>query len=674
MLQQDPRPRSAFFAAALLLLVLAAELVFSVHQNSQTFDESAHIYAGYSYWKTHDFGINPEHPPLAKLVAALPLLPLKVAVNLPPPTYFRGASARGGRQFLYSHNADSLLFRSRMSISVFTFALALLVFFAAREMFDAATALIALAVLVFEPNILAHGALVTTDMAETAMMFGTVYTFYRYLKQPSFTRLLVCSLFAGLALSVKHSGLLIFPILLVLVAVYLVLASRAQSETPRTFERQGAFALGSLVFIAAVSVIVLWSCYGFRYAARPGNAQITPPTAAFLKTLDRPAEARFIGFSERHHLLPEAYLYGLTDILVLTNQGRYTYLFGKDYPEGQWFYFPSTIVIKSTIAFLLLLALALATRYLWQRNRLFESLFLLIPAAVYLGFAMRSKLDLGLRHILPIYPFLIVLMAAGAWALIRRSRNWVIAIAALLLFHAASSLRAYPDYLAYSNEFWGGPSKTYQVSGDANVGWSSGLHTLQHYISDRHITQCWFAYYGTADLSYFHLPCKPLPTYFSILLGNPQSGVPETIQGPVFVASENIPAGFWGPSELNPYAEFRRSDTVLAGEILVFNGTFNVRTISGLSHYVLANKALRAGQPDRALPEAQQAAALAPDLLVVHEMLAALYAGLHKPEDAEREYRTAVDIYQTKCGSFAKHMSPPENPLGQPPATLAANK
>ena len=156
---------------------------------------------------------------------------------------------------------------------------------------------IALAVLVCEPNILAHGALVTTDTAETAMMFGTVYTFYRYLKQPSFTRLLVCSLFAGLALSVKHSGLLIFPILLVLIAVYLVLASRVQSKTPRTFARHAAFAFGSLLFIAAASVTILWSCYGFRYAARPGNAQITPPTAAFLKTLDRPAEARFIGFS-----------------------------------------------------------------------------------------------------------------------------------------------------------------------------------------------------------------------------------------------------------------------------------------------------------------------------------------------------------------------------------------
>jgi len=658
------------------LLVLAVELVFSVRQNSQTFDESAHIYAGYSYWKTRDFGINPEHPPLAKLVATLPLLPLKLAVNPPPPMYFRGASSTGARKFLYSHDADSLLFRSRMAIGIFTVALALLVFFAARKMFGDETALIALAVLVFEPNILANGALVTTDMAVTAMMFGTVYTFYRYLKQPAFARLLVCSLFAGLTLSVKHSGLLIFPILLALVAVHLIFDRPSQFETLGTFVRRGLRAFGSVVFIGAVSVTILWSCYGFRYAARPGNASITPPTAAFLTTLHRPVEARFIGFSERHHLLPEAYLYGLTDIAVITSEGRYTYLFGKDYPEGQWFYFPSTLAIKSTIGFLLLLALALGTRYLWQRNSRLEALFLLVPAAVYLAFAMRSKLDLGLRHILPIYPFLIVLIAAGAWALIRRSRGWAIAITALLLFHAVSSLRAYPDYLEYSNEFWGGPSNTYKVLGDANVGWSSGLHTLQHYINDQHITQCWYAYYGPADLSYFHLSCKPMPTFFSMLLGNEQPVVPETIQGPVFIASENLPAGLSGPPQLNPYAQFKdlRPDAVLDGETLVFNGAYQVPAISGLSHYANASKALRAGHPDRALPEAEQAEALAPQLLNIHEMLASLYAGDHRPQDAEREYRTAFDIYQTKSGPFAKHMSPPENPLPQAPATLASSK
>ncbi|MDP9051265.1 MAG: glycosyltransferase family 39 protein [Acidobacteriota bacterium] len=665
MLQQERGPRWIFVAAIFLFAVLFAELFFSVRQNSQTFDESAHLYAGYSYWKTHDFGINPEHPPLAKMWATLPLLQLRLAVNPPPPIYFRGASAVGGRTFLYAHDASALLLRVRLMMSAFTFALALLVFLAGREMFGWQAALIALLLLVFEPNVLANGALVTTDMAATAMLFGTVYTFYRYLKQPTLARLLVCSLFAGLTLSVKHSAVLMLPILPLLAVLHLAFGQDAGFSTPRTLVRRGSSLVGSLACIAAVSVTMLWACYGFRYAARPGNAPMTPPTAAFLETLEKPGEARFIGFFERHHLLPEAYLYGMTDIAVITDQGRPMYLFGRIYPEGRWFYFPSAFVIKSTLGFLLLLAVALGSRWLWSRELWRETLFMLTPPAVYLLFAMRSKLDLGLRHILPIYPFLIVLAAAGAWMLMRRSRGWAVACGALLVLHAASSLRAYPNYLPYSNEAWGGPSKTYKVLSDSNVGWSSGVTALQRYTTEHHITQCWFAYNGVADLSYFHLPCKPLPTFFSSALGSEQGVVPGMVKGPIFVSSENMTLSFAGPPELDSYRRFkdRTPDAVIAGEILVFDGTYDEPQISAQSHYAIARRAIRAHHPEQALPEAQQAEVLAPELLATHEMLTTLYAGANKKADAEREYQDALEIYQTRYGEFKKNVSPPEDPF-----------
>ncbi len=121
------RPGWLTIVAAVLFVVLFAELFFSVRQNSQTFDESAHIYAGYSYWKHGDFGINPEHPPLAKMLATLPLLPLHLDVQPPLPIPFRPASFLGGRTFLYTHNADQLLLRARLAMSIFTFALALLI-------------------------------------------------------------------------------------------------------------------------------------------------------------------------------------------------------------------------------------------------------------------------------------------------------------------------------------------------------------------------------------------------------------------------------------------------------------------------------------------------------------------------------------------------------------------
>lgn len=676
MLDREHGSRWIYVAAIFLFTVLFAELFFSVRQNSQTFDESAHLYAGYSYWKTHDFGINPEHPPLAKMVAALPLLPLRLAVNPPPPIYFRGASAIGGRQFLYSHDAGALLLRSRLAISVFTFVLALLVFLAGREMFGWQVGLVALFLFVFEPNMLANGALVTTDMAVTAMLFGTVYAFYRYLKQPTFARLLVCSLFAGLTLSVKHSAVLMLPILPLLAVLHLALVRDNGYATSPRLVRRVWLTLASLVFIAAVSVTILWACYGFQYAARPGNAPMTPTTSAFLKTLHKPMEARVIGFSERHHLLPEAYLYGLTDIAVLTAEGRGTYLFGRIYPQGRWFYFPSAFLIKSTIGFLLLLALAAGARKLWGPDFRREMLCLLVPPAVYLAIAMRSKLDLGLRHILPIYPFLIVVAAAAAWMFMRRSRGWAVAVSALLVLHAGSSLRAYPTYLPYSNEAWGGPSQTYKVLADANVGWSSGLLTLQRYTSEHGITHCWFAYNGPADLPYFHLPCERIPTFFSTLMSTEQSAIPASIQGPVFISTENLDQAYWGPPELNPYRQFMglKPDAVLDGEVLVFNGTFNVPRISAISHFALANKAMRIGHPEQALGEAQQAEALAPELLPIHEMLASLYARAHQPADARREFQDAMVIYQTRYGEFKSAFDPPEDPLPAEHPVLASVK
>lgn len=663
------RPAWLTVAAAVLFVVLFAELFFSVRQNSQTFDESAHIYAGYSYWTRGDFGINPEHPPVAKMLATLPLLPLHLDAPPALPIYFRAASALGGRSFLYSHNADQILLRSRLAMSFFTFALALLILLGAREMFGDVAAAIALLLFVFEPNILANGALVTTDAALSATLFATVYAFYRYTRKPTLVRLLICGLASGLAVSVKHSGLIVFPLLLLLSVGVLLLPRAASGESPAPSRRSEALRLAvALLVIAAIAYAMLWSAYGFRYAARPGNAAITPSTAAFLETLHRPLEARAIGFAERHHLLPESYLYGLTDVAVLTSEGRPTYIFGRLYPTGQWFYFPSTFVIKSTLGFLLLLILALTAAHLWRKERARELLFLLLPAGLYFTVAIFSHLDIGHRHILPIYPFLIVFIAAGAAVLLHRSRVWAVVVTVLLVMHVVSSLRAFPTYLPYSNEVWGGPSQTWKVLGDSNVGWSSGLKALQVYVHDHGIQSCWLAYDGPVDPSYFHLPCKRLPSLFSILFRVPQGVVPLQIQGPLFVASEPITGFGWGPAEVNPYAPFVqvKPNDEIQGEILVYNGQYGVPRVAALSHLAASRQAVASGHSDVALAEAQQAEAIAPELLMPHEALSDLYAANHQMAEAMREYATAMQLYKTVYADYGNFVPPPEDPSAPP--------
>src|ERR1035437_5832838 len=431
------QPKLFIPAVALLFLIYGLEMFLSARLESQTFEEPAHLYAGYGYWLRGDFGINPEHPPLVKLVASLPLVRVDKPMY-PEPThlFFRADSAIGGTRLLGAPGSEMLLNHARMAVSIFAFLLAVLVVVAGDEMYGAGVALFALTLFVFDPLLVAHGPLLGTDVGAACCIFGTVYAFYRYVKRQSLL---------GLGAATE-------------VVFYKPLAP-AGSATPPPGQGRAKCAVrlaASLLVIFAVAVTILWAFYGFRYEARRGGAQITPPTAVYLQGLHHPVEAKTIGFAERHRLLPEAYLYGFTDVTMLSRDGRVMYLFGRMYPQGRWFYFPAAFLIKSTIGFLLLLLLVPFSKALWRSDVRREVLFLAIPPVIFFGAAMTSKLDIGIRHAMPAMPFLVVLAAAGAVSLARQSRVWAWAVSILLALHVASSLHAFPNDLPYSNEFFGG--------------------------------------------------------------------------------------------------------------------------------------------------------------------------------------------------------------------------
>lgn len=650
--------------AAFLLLVFALETFFSARTESQTFDEPAHLYAGYSYWLHGDFGINPEHPPLIKLLFASPLLVEKPPY--PPPTnmFFRVDSLLGGVRLMANPRSDVLLGYARTVAAGLGLLLGLLLLLAGREMFGELTALIALFLFVFDPLMLGHAPLLGTDVGATCFIFATVYAFYRYVRKRSWLRLCLCGVAAGLALASKHSAILLFPMLALLCVGEVALPSEESRlrRTLRLFE--------ALVVIAVMSIAILWASYGFRYAARPGGAQITPPAAAYLAQLHHPMEARAIGFAERHHLLPEAYLFGFTDITILSREGREMFLFGKVYPNGRWFYFPAAFLIKSTIGFLVLLLLAPLARALWKSEHRRELLFVLIPAVAYLGGAMTSKLNIGLRHVMPSIPFLILLAAAGAAMLLRQSRVWRGVVVALLVMHAASSAWAFPNYLPYSNEAFGGVKGTWRVVSDSNVGWGGGLRALHATIARRGVTECWLGFFSPQDVAHFKIPCRRLATTFDMFSGNPEDAVPEQIQGPVFISSEEIAGGFWGPVALSPYRQFiaMKPSRVIAGEILEYDGTFDVKPLVALHQMILAEALLRQGRMPDAMHAAEQSVALDPGWLYGHEMLTVAYAANRRRDDALREYAIAQQMYTSLGPDWMKGVNPPTNPAAPPPA------
>ena len=661
-------PRKWLLAAiAVLFGVFALELYLSVRLESQTFDEPAHMYAGYSYWLRSDFGVNPEHPPLVKLVATLPLLVDKPKYPDPLQIFFRAQSAFGGMQLMIEPGTDAMLAHVRAAVSIFAFVLGLLMVLAAREMFGDAAALLALTLFVFDPLILAHGPLLGTDMGATCCIFGAIYAFYRYVKRPALLRLSVCCLATGMAFAAKHSAILIFPMLFMLAAFELLIAPKPGDQPARAhgIKRRALRMAVAYAAIVVSAIVILWAFYGFRYAARPDGKQIVPPTAVYLKALHHPIEASAIGFAELHHLLPESYLYGFTDVTILARDGRPMFLFGEMYPEGKWFYFPSAFLIKTTIGFLLLLALVPFARTLWKKEHRREVVFLILPVVIFFGSAMTAKVDIGIRHILPIMPFLIVLVAGAAVSLAHQSRKWAWAVAVFVVLDVASSLHAFPNYLPYSNEAFGGPFRTYKVLADSNIGWGGGLKALHTSLARRGITQCWFAYSALPDPKKFQIPCMWLPTFFSSFVMDNPPAVPTHIDGPVLISSEELSGSYWGPGALNPYQQFvgMKPARVIDGEILEFDGSFDIPKIAAFGEWVIAEDLLQAGKPDQAIPHAEKATALYPDSVIAHEVLTAVYAANHENDAAEREYQIALNLYRTVDPAFATHMDKPEDPM-----------
>ena len=628
-----------------LLIILGLQLFLSIRQESQTWDEANHIYAGYRSWTDADFGLNPEHPPMVKLLATAPLLSLPLKVPKLEDRSFKEEAFLGGKDFLYQNDYEQILLRTRLAAAIFTLLLALIVFLCTKEMFGTGAAFVALALLVFDPNLLAHGALVTTDAALSCFMLTSVYAFYRYVKEPTIWRLVVTGISTGLALAAKHTGALVFPILLLLA---LCEAVRYWTSTKNLPGKQVLRLVGSLVVITVISLTVLWAFYGFRYAARPNGLQLNPPLTAYVQGL-KPHEIWAVTTLARWHVLPESYLYGLADVRLTAN--FYTsYVLGKVYAHGVWFYFPVAFLIKSTVGFMILLLLTAGAIAFRRLSRWREILFLIVPPIFYLIVAFTVGMNIGVRHILPVYVFLSVLIGGAAWVLMQRNRKWTYVVVALLLIHAVSSLRTFPAYIAYANELWGGPANTYKYLTDSNVDWAQQLKATKQYLDQRGVKDCWFVYFGegVADFKYYGIPCKPLPTVVTLWL-NEQLDVPVSIDGPVLISAGTLSGFELGPGSLNPYEQFQhvKPSAVIQHGVFVFDGHFEIPLASALSHIQKAQNLLAAKQIEQALVEAQTAVTLAPNAVDAQVTLGDILTAMGQAEQARSAYEKALLLAKT---------------------------
>jgi len=624
---------------AACLVIQALQFAYVVHRESLTFDEDDHMFAGYMMWKTGDFGLNPEHPPLVKLLATAPLLLEDLRIPPLQGREFKQEAYLDGRDWLAQNDGSGqrLVFRMRLSVGLLALALSVVVFLAAREWFGAGAGLVALVLVAFDPNILAHSALVTTDVGVSLFFLAAVYTFYRYAARPGLGRLLLAGVVAGLLLATKHSGILLAPMLILLAGWEIASVSKGERSIAL---RRYAVALAGIV---VVSVAVLWVFYGFRYSARPAPLILKPTLTEYLAGIG-PVGGAVVRGVTRVHLLPESYLMGLVDVERMA-EFYPTYIFGKVYAHGKWWYFPMVILIKTTLGMLALVALALLAALSGKLRHGRELAYIFIPWLTYLIVAMAAGMNIGARHILPLYGFAAIFAGGGVVALSSSSRRWAWICSVLIAAHVVSALAVFPNYMAYANQAWGGPQNVHNLLSDANVDWAQQLLQVKLWRERHPQGECWFAYFAHPEIdpNVYGIHCHAMPTVDTGWLGGADV-IPPEIHGAVLISAGDLSGCEWPSALLNPYREFqnRTPDEVIDHGVFVYKGDFTVPEAASLSRAQRATELLSQHRPEEALVVAREAASLDPNSVIAQSALGNSLSALGQKEEARTAWSTAI--------------------------------
>jgi hypothetical protein len=516
------------FRGILCLLVFAVAFVGltvgSYVRESATWDEPQHLVTGYSALAFHDYRTDPEHPPLIRMWAALPLLGINgIRMDLQKIDPVASASWVMNSQFFFCHDtlyvsndADHLLYAARFMIVLLGVLLGVLLFCWARELFGFPTAAIVLGFYTLEPNILAHSRLVTTDFGVTCLAFGTAYFLWRTARRLSVGNLFGLVAFFALAQASKFSAVLLGPVVLVLLVVRACQKSAWPVRIGKSTElstRWKRFAAAAIIFVTLVLAawVAIWAAYDFRYlpSAAPAWRMEFHKDPRFLQRM--PVFTSAVAWVDEHHVLPNAYNEGFL-LGQMKAQKRSGFLAGSYRTEGWWWFFPFAFLIKTPISVIALAAAGIIIGVSrWQRFAS-DAVYALLPAGAFLAAAILANLNIGLRHILPVYPFALLL---GGYAITKlcapRPKPLRLILMALCLLAIVEFALVCPHYLAFFNQFVGGPSHGHEYLVDSNLDWGQDLKGLKHWMDQHDVHHINLSYFGTADPDYYKIDCTYLP-------------------------------------------------------------------------------------------------------------------------------------------------------------------
>jgi hypothetical protein len=473
-----------------LAVCFAAQCAWFIGTQSFTYDEPAHIIAGLDAWRHGRFELWNDQPPLGRLLVTAPLV-----IGRPDRWQLDDLGPAGANFWTVAIRPDpvALAWHTRPANVALGLVLMWLLWITARRLFSTAAASFALALFACSPALIAHFSLATVDGLAVVCLFATAAAVARWRRQPSWPTTCGLGLVLGAFLLSKYSA----PPL-VAVAVLIVLGSGPRREFPVRLAKAAA--------ASAIALAAVWATYGFHVGpvtfrngplAGPygrGHTVIVPLQRPLDLTLRLPA--------------PE-YIAALGGVAQHAVRGQPAFLLGAVRKAGGWpLYLPIVMALKWPPTLWLLAGSGLVALARSRSPRVREVAVMLLFPAVFFGLAMTSKLNIGDRYVLPVYPFLL-LLAAAVWEAASIRPAGVIVMVTALALQGADTARYAPDYLSYMIPLVP-PDRGYEWLSDSNLDWGQGLIALRKYERAHPDDVVHLAYFGGIDPGSYGVRSRPL--------------------------------------------------------------------------------------------------------------------------------------------------------------------
>jgi hypothetical protein len=491
-------------------------------QDSQTTDEAVHLSAGYSYWVTNDHRLNPEHPPLVKMMAAAPLLFVpNIAFSTTMQGWVKNEQWNVGANLVHNSgasglNAQQIMFLGRLPMIFLWLCLGLLLGWVARRVWGEAAQFVTTTLFVFEPSFLGHGHLVTTDIGMSLGFLGTMILLERFLQHPGWKTALAVAFVLGLAEVAKFSAIILW-----LLVPMITLIRMIPKSSPVRWRHVGMLALS----VITVPLLITFCVYGFdrsrlaetplishalseraRFEQDPKELSWQPP---FIKALFRVTDpdtrtGQAITSILNANIPAMSYLHGLLETANHDFWGHASFLLGHTGNRGWWYYFPVAVAVKlPTLTFVLLLItmawfiVRWIRTYQWRIPSLFWTLG--FPPLAFLAWSMTGHINIGVRHVFPFMIFIPLWIGALTTTSIWKRFHQPLMLGTLAI-SATITLLAFPHTLNYFAGWTGGTGTGWKILQDSNFDWGQDLWRLDTYLETHDIVEPHIASVGSAPL------------------------------------------------------------------------------------------------------------------------------------------------------------------------------